>query len=185
MKQKKHKRFGNFLRLLPIFIAIAIVLWIFISFIRGVMMYGTVAPIELDTEEKVNYITDVFHIKNTDNIGSYTVSFREGFMTVILKDVKDIHDLCFENFADYGIIEKDYKEIINIPFDECDYLLSYASVTQYQGAWLSTKHQGVRFATEINDQHYSIFLYKEDNLLYCEVSKERNYDVYKKLTSMK
>jgi len=56
METGKRKRLSNFLRLLPDFIAMAIVLWFFITFIRGVMMRTTTELIELNTEEKINYI---------------------------------------------------------------------------------------------------------------------------------
>jgi len=133
-------------------------------------MCTTTELIELNTEEKIDYVTGVFHIKNTNNIGSYTVSFHEGFKTVILNDIKDIHTLCFENLAEYRITEEDYNEIISIPLDERDYVKSNAALIQYEGIWRTIKHKGVKLVNEIDSRNYHIILYEVDSCLHCEVS---------------
>ncbi len=184
MEQKKRKRIDVFLRLIRVFFVGVVVLWIFISFVRGLIMYGTVAPMELNTKEKVSYITGEFHVNNTNNIGSYTVSFNNGIMTLILNDVNDICELCFENLANYGITETDYHEIVDTDFDEHSQVRSKAALEEYDGTWPEKYHKGVDFETEIDSQHYYIIVYEEDSRLYCEVSKGWDYDVYGKLKSM-
>lgn len=181
--RRKHN--GDFLRLIPAFIVGAVILWGVVSFFKGILMYGTMAPIELNTEEKVNYITEEFHINDTNNIGSYTVSFHNGFMTAVLNDVKDIRDLCFENLANHEITEEDYYEIVDTPFNEHNHVRSRAALKEYDGRWPEIYHKGVSFETETDSQYYYIIIYKENSHLYCEVSKGLDYDVYKKLISMK
>jgi hypothetical protein len=167
-------------------IIVAGALFVGVGLTKSIITSSTIELIEPDTNEKENYIIDIFHIKDTDNIGSYTISFYEGCKTVILNDVKDIHTLCFENLAEYGITEDDYNEIISIPFDERDYVKSYAALKQYDGIWRAIKHKGVKLVKEINSQDYHIIIYEMDTRLYCEVSTGwGKLEDLKKLRSMK
>lgn len=160
------------------------ILWFVISFVKGLTLYSTMAPIELDTAEKVDYITKEFNIKNTANIGSYTISFHNGCMTVILNDVKDIYKLIFENLSEYGLTEIDYNEIISTPFDKREYVRSKAALIEYEGTWPNMERKAAKFEIETEDQEYYIIIYEVDSCLYCEVSRGWDLAVSKKLKSM-
>lgn len=56
----RRKQNGDFLRLIPVFIVGAVVLWGAVTFFKGILMYGTMAPIELNTEKKLIILSKNF-----------------------------------------------------------------------------------------------------------------------------
>lgn len=167
-------------------IILGVGIWFCVSIYNNYKIITTYEVVELDTEEKLNYITDLFHIKNTDNIRSYNILFNEGCMTTMMHDVKDIHELCFENLAYYKItekqyneiirIEKEYNEIVNTPHDE------YASDEDYNNnssreidekwvsSWISPNYNHWEIKFRDREEHYSIKLFKaSDASIRCEI----------------
>ena len=199
METGKRKRIGKILRLLCAFIVGIIVLWVIINSIRGIITSSTGEFVELDTEEKANYIFDVFHIKDTNNIGSCRVWFNHGLMTLFMDDIKDIHELCFENLAYYELTEADYDEIIiaeeeynkmlNAPSDR--YVSSchkYAGGT-FDGRWDNTdiSTDNKIWTVEFKDKNdsCSIFISKSDDGLRCRIRTDwGELEDLKKLHSM-
>ena len=112
MNQPKQLNFKKIIIRAVILASVGCLIWFFAALYKGIRSFDTYPPIELDTAEKEEYYTQIFHIKDTDNIGSYTAYFHEGIMTIILNDVTDLHDLCFENLAYYGFTQDDYNAVI-------------------------------------------------------------------------
>lgn len=182
-KTNKHKRSEIILRFMPAVIAGTVVLWFVLSLIRGLYTSTITELIELDSVEKINYMTDVFNIKKTNNISSYRVSFKDGCMSIIMEDIKDIQELYFENLAYYDITEEDYSETVKTE-DEYNELINssqdnyipgrYKSPEgEFDGRWLSSwispseNYWEMRFRDKKDT--YSIFIRKRNNVLYCEV----------------
>lgn len=182
MEQNKYKRFGYFLLRLSAIVVVAIMLYLCFVFAKSIVMFGTTEFYELDTEKKINYITEVFNVKDTNNIGAYTVSFEDGFMILTLNDVKDIHDLCFENLAYYDITQIDYYRIVNSSVDESETSNSYVYENNYQGENPVVQYHEMEFENESNN--CSIAFYKKEDTMYCEIKTGRDFDVSKKLKSM-
>jgi len=183
---------------IPVLLAIVIVASVVIKLEKNIEIISTTALIEADTTEKINYITDMFHIKNTDNIGSYSVFFKEGCMMAIMKDVKNIHELCFENLAYYEITEKDYNEIVrteeefneilNTPIDERKPDYYESPERKFEGkwysSWISTSNNYWKMTFRDKDNNYGIFLHKTDEGLCCRIRVGWDLEHLEKLRSM-
>ena len=172
-----------------------------IQFKKNIDMITTYELIEPDTKEKANYITDVFHIKNTNNIGSYKVLFKEGCMTVIMNDVKDIHELCFENLAYYELTKQDYNEIVSTEeeyneivdtsLDEHDHSYFKTPEIGFDGRWyssciyISSSYNYWEMQFDHKSENYSVFISKTDDGICCKIRTDwGNLEDLDKLHSM-
>ena len=172
-------------------IIVAIVLSVVVSVCWGIKfkknfdIITTYELIELDTEEKLNYITDLFHIKNTNNIGLYKVLFKDGCMTVIMNDIKDINELCFENLAYYELTEQDYNELVSTEeeynelvdtsLDEHDHSYFKTPEIGFDGRWyssciyISPSYNYWEMQFDHKSENYSVFISKTDDGLCCKI----------------
>ncbi len=200
MDRPKKLNLEKIIALVSILVAVVCFIWFFVSLCKGIMSYDVYSPIELDTAEKEEYYTQIFHIKDTGNIGSYTAYFHEGLMTVILNDVKDIHTLCFENLAYYGfteaecsaIIETDeeYKKILNTAPEERESGYSKTPDDNFEGtryfAWISAeyKYWEIKFEDK-SDEHTITVRRNPDNTLRCEINTGWGRDYRKIMETLK
>ncbi len=180
----------------------AIILYGAASFLIGITTAVKEERIAPDTEEKRNYILGKFHINDSDNIGTYNVLFKDGIMTLLIDDIKDMRKLCFENLAYYELTENDYDQIIgaeekcsemvNAPKDKYLYSYHVSSGKTFDGRWDSTSVYAdnnfwevqLKFADKNNS--YTIIINKgEDNTLHCRINTDRvELEDLKKLHTM-
>jgi len=151
---------------------ILILLFIFVIFaylysIHRYLKYQKFEELELRTDKEINLVLENYNISLTDNIKPFKLGYdpSKKEICLLLKDISNIRELYFSNFAYYECTEEQFKSMFAVPFENFGMVDGSFVVSQFQGT-INTLEKG-------NDK-IIISLYRTEIGLYCEVRKQND-----------